>query len=252
MLRVDSPGGSVFASEVIAHEVEALQQAGKPVVASMGSFAASGGYWISVVADKIIASPTTVTGSIGIFGMLPTLQRTLGTVGIATDGIGTTPWSGELRPDREMGEQTKQLFQMIVEDGYDDFISGVAEHRGMDKDDVDRIGQGQVWTGADALANGLVDELGGIDDAVEAAAELAGLAKGDYGRKSIEPRLSPTEQLIVDMLSIASRIGIDPSALVAPPTPIATFANNLQELLAIMTRFNDPKGVYSHCLCEIQ
>jgi len=151
VLRVDSPGGSVFASEVIAHEIGELQKAGKPVVASMSSVAASGGYWISVVADQVIASPTTITGSIGVFGMVPTFQRTLKTVGMAVDGVGTTPWSGELRPDREMGEHTKQLFQLVIEDIYDDFISGVAENRDMDKQAVDEIGQGQVWTGTDAL-----------------------------------------------------------------------------------------------------
>ena len=251
VLRVDSPGGSLFASEVIAHEVEALQRAGKPVVASMSSVAASGGYWILVVADKIIASPTTITGSIGIFGMFPTFQRTLQAVGVATDGVGTTPWSGEMRPDRAMSEQTKQLFQLVIEEGYDDFISGVAKHRDMDKEVVDGIGQGQVWTGVDALENGLVDALGGLDVAVAAAAELAGLEEGAYGEKSIGPKLSPTEQMLLDLLSVAKQIGVDPAAFVAPPAPIETFAGRLQELLAGATRFNDPKGVYSHCFCAI-
>jgi len=249
VLRVDSPGGSLFASEVIAHEVEALQAAGKPVVASMSSVAASGGYWISVVADKIFASSTTVTGSIGIFGMFPTFQRTMDLIGVATDGVGTTPWSGEFRPDREMSDLSKRLFQLIIENGYDDFISGVSEHRAIDKQTVDGIGQGQVWTGSDALEYGLIDELGDLDDAVAAAAELAGI--DDPGRKLIEPRLSPTEQMILDLLSVVKTSGLDPAAFVAAPTPIATFAGRLQELLAIATRFNDPKGVYAHCFCRI-
>lgn len=251
VLRVDSPGGSVFASEVIAQEIEALQNAGKPVVASMGSVAASGGYWISVVADKVVASPATVTGSIGIFGMIPTFQRTLQAIGVATDGVGTTPWAGELRPDREMSEHTRELIQMIVNNGYDDFISGVAENRGMDKQAVDRIAQGQVWTGVDALDNGLVDELGGLDDAVGIAAELAGLAEGEFGRKTIEPRLSPTEQMILDLITVAKRARINPAALASAPSPIETFANQLQKLLARVAQFNDPKGIYSHCFCEI-
>jgi len=249
VLRVDSPGGSLFASEVIAHEIEALQAAGKPVVASMSSVAASGGYWISVVADKIIANPTTVTGSIGIFGMFPTFQRTMDLVGVATDGVGTTPWAGEFRPDREMSDRSKQLFQIIIENGYDDFISGVSEHRDMDKQTVDSIGQGQVWTGSDALENGLVDELGDLDDAIAAAAELAGL--DEYGQKLIVPRLSPTEQMILDLLSVVRSTGLDPAVFVAAPTPIATFAGRLQELLSIATRFNDPKGAYAHCFCRI-
>ena len=251
VLRVDSPGGSVFASHVIAQEIRELQQAGKPVVASMSSVAASAGYWISVVADKIVAGPATVTGSIGIFGMLPTFQRTLAAIGVATDGVGTTPWAGELRPDREMSEHTRQLFQMIINDGYDDFISGVADHRGMDKQAVDSVAQGQVWTGVDALENGLIDKLGGIEDAIAIAAELAGLAEGEFGQKYIEPKLSPTEQMILDFLTIAKRAGIDPAGLVAAPTPIASFANQVQKILALVTRFNDPKGVYSHCFCEI-
>ncbi|MDH3619941.1 MAG: signal peptide peptidase SppA [Gammaproteobacteria bacterium] len=252
VLRVDSPGGSVFASEVIAQEIEALQEAGKPVVASMDSVAASGGYWISVVADRVIASPATVTGSIGIFGMVPTFQRTLEAVGVATDGVGTTPWSGELRGDREMGEHTKQVFQMIIEDGYEDFISGVAEHRELEKDYVDSIAQGQVWTGNDAFENGLVDQLGTFDDAVAAAAELAGLSDGEYGQKLIERKLTPTEQMILDFLSIVRVAGLDPEAFVSEPSAIVVFADGLDALLAGVRRFNDPKGVYSHCFCELQ
>ena len=251
VLRVDSPGGSVFASEVIAQEIEALQEAGKPVVASMGSVAASGGYWISVVADRVLASPATVTGSIGIFGMVPTFQRTLDMVGVATDGVGTTPWAGELRSDREMGEHTKQLFQMVIEDGYNDFISGVAENRELDKDYVDSIGQGQVWTGNDAFENGLVDQLGDLDDAIVAAAELAGLADGDYGEKLIEKRLTATEQMILDFLTIVQVAGIEPGAFVRSPTPVEVFADRMQELLSDVRRFNDPKGMYSHCFCEL-
>jgi protease-4 len=252
VLRVDSPGGSVFASEVISQEVEALQAAGKPVVASMGSVAASGGYWISVVADRVIASPATVTGSIGIFGMVPTFQRTLGLAGVGTDGVGTTPWSGELRPDREMAEHTKQLFQLVIEDGYDDFISGVAEHRELDEDYVDSIAQGQVWTGDDAFENGLVDQLGDFDDALVAAAELAGLAEGEYGQKLMERELTPTEQMILDFLSVFSVTGLDPEVFVDAPTPVEVFANQLQELIAHVSQFNDPKGVYSHCFCEME
>jgi protease-4 len=251
VLRVDSPGGSVFASEVIAHEIEALQNAGKPVVASMGSVAASGGYWISVVADRVIASPATVTGSIGIFGMVPTYQRTLKVVGVATDGVGTTPWAGELRGDREMGEHTKQLFQLVIEDGYDDFISGVAAGRDLDKAYVDSIGQGQVWTGNEAFENGLVDQLGDFDDAVTAAAELAGLTDGEYGQKLIEKQLTPTEQMILDFLSILRITGVDPEAFVRAPTQVEVFANRMQELLSGLNKFNDPKGIYSHCFCEL-
>ena len=251
VLRVDSPGGSVFASEVIANEIQALQAAGKKVVASMGSVAASGGYWISVVADRVVASPATVTGSIGVFGMFPTYQRSLAAIGITTDGVGTTPWAGQLRPDREMSDPVKQLFQAMINDTYDDFISGVADRRAMEKQAVDRVGQGQVWTGQDALEKGLIDELGTFEDSVRVAAELAGLEEGEYGQKLIEVSLSPTEQLIMDFLAVTKRTGFDVEALVSTPSALESFANNLQGLLASLTKFNDPKGLYSHCFCEI-
>lgn len=251
VLRVDSPGGSVFASEVIAQEIKALQAAGKPVVASMGSVAASGGYWISVVTDKIIASPSTVTGSIGVFAMFPTYQRSLAAIGIATDGVGTTPWSGQLRPDREMSESTKKLFQLMVNDVYDDFISGVADSRAMDKEFVDSVAQGQVWTGRDALENGLIDELGTFEDAIVAAAELAGLDDGDYGKIYIDPKLTPTEQMVLDFLALAQRVGFDAGSVIGKPTALESFATSLQKLIAGVTQFNDRKGVYSHCFCEI-
>ncbi len=250
VLRVDSPGGSVFASEIIAHEILTLQAAGKPVVASMSSVAASGGYWISVVADKVMASRATITGSIGVFAMLPTYQRTLRAAGIASDGVGTTPWSGQLRPDRTMSSDAKQLIQLIVNNTYDDFISGVAEQRDMDKQAVDLIGQGQVWTGADALENGLIDEIGTFEDAISSAAELAGLEEGEYGEKLIQTELSSSEQLVLDFLALGQGLGIDPASFVSKPTIIQSFANQLQKLLFQVTQFNDPKGVYLHCFCK--
>jgi protease-4 len=251
VLRVDSPGGSVFASEVISNEIQALKVAGKPVVASMGSVAASGGYWIAMATDKIIASPATVTGSIGVFGMFPTYQRTLEAVGIATDGVGTTPWAGQLRPDRAMSDAVKELFQLAINNSYGDFISGVADRRAMDKADVDAVAQGQVWTGTEALAYGLVDELGTFEDAVRIAAESAGLEEGRYGQMLIEIGLSPTEQMILDFLALSKGMGFDMSKLAREPGVLQNFANNMQRLLAGISRFNDPKGIYSHCLCEI-
>ncbi len=251
VIRVDSPGGSVFASEVIANEISALRAAGKKVVASMGSVAASGGYWISVVADRVVASPATVTGSIGVFGMFPTYQRSLQAVGITTDGVGTTPWAGQLTPDREMSGAVKQLFQAMINDTYNDFISGVAERRSMEKQAVDQVAQGQVWSGQDALANGLIDELGTFEDSVRLAAELAGLEEGEYGQKLIEVSLSPTQQLVMDFLAVAKNTGFDVAALIHGPSALESFANRLQGLLASLTDFNDPKGIYSHCFCEI-
>ena len=250
VLRVDSPGGSAFAAEVIADEVKALRAAGKPVVASMSSVAASGGYSISMHADKIIASSSTITGSIGVFAMFPTYQRSLGAIGVTTDGVGTTPWSGEFQPGREMSSQTKQLLQLFVEDTYEDFISGVAASRSMEKSAVDQIGQGQVWTGTEALANGLVDDLGTLDDAIDAAGMLAGLAEGDYGTFIIETELTPSEQVVVDFLSVASRSGIDISRWVRTPEFITRFLQGIDQSITGLLTFDDPKGMYTHCLCD--
>lgn len=252
VLRVDSPGGSAFASEIIVDEIMALQEDGKPVVASMGSVAASGGYMIAMNADRVFASPSTITGSIGIFGMFPTYQRTLETVGISTDGVGSTPWSGELRPDREMSDHAKALFQLVINDGYQDFIGSVAESRQMDIAAVDAIGQGQVWTGMDALNNGLIDELGELDDAIAAAADLAEIGAKDYGIKVIEQELSSMEQLVVDLLSVISAMGIDVSTVDNDRSLANSITQSIAEKARPLLRFNDPKGVYTHCLCDIR
>jgi len=252
VLRVDSPGGSAFASEIIVDEILALQEEGKPVVASMGSVAASGGYQISMYADRIFASPSTITGSIGIFGMFPTYQRTLEAIGISTDGIGSTPWSGELRPDRAMSEHAKRLFQLVIDDGYQDFIGSVADSRSMEIDAVDAIGQGQVWTGMDALNNGLIDELGGLDDAIAAAAEIAEISDEDFGIKSIDQELSATEQMVIDLLGAAVTMGIDVSGWTGQRSLVDDIKNSVAEKTSTLLRFNDPKGVYSHCFCDIR
>lgn len=249
VLRVDSGGGSVFASSVIANEIAALQEAGKPVVASMSSVAASGGYWISVGADRVFANASTITGSIGIFGMFPTYQRTLAQIGITTDGVGSNPMTGELRGDREMAQHTRELFQLVIEDGYDDFIGRVATFRGMDKEAVDEVAQGRVWTGADALEFGLIDELGDLDEAVAYAAEITNLEDG-WGTKTIRIELSPSEQMIVDLLNTASGLGLDLSGMRRSPSAIEKIAGRIESMIAPLTKYDDPKGAYAHCLCD--
>ena len=251
VLRIDSPGGSAFAAELIRDEVVALREVGKPVVASMSSVAASGGYSIAMDADHVVASPSTITGSIGVFGMFPTYQRTLEIVGISTDGVGSTPYSGELRPDREMSEHTKELFQLLIEDTYDDFITGVAESREMGKEEVDEVAQGKVWTGVDALGHGLIDQLGGFEDAVLVAADLAELEDDEYGLKTIEQKMSAGEQLLVDIIGTGAKAGLDLSGWVRQPNGMEELAGSLVEKTKLMLRFNDPKGIYSHCFCEI-
>ena len=252
VLRVDSPGGSAFASEVIRNEVQALKAAGKPVVVSMSSVAASGGYWISMAADRIFASKYTITGSIGIFGMFPTFQRSLDAVGITTDGVGSTFWAGELRADREMTDETRTMFQLIVNKGYDDFISKVAMHRGIDKPDVDTIAQGQIWTGNEAFEHGLIDEIGDMDAAIASAAELAELEQGQYGMKYFEKELSPGEQLALDLMGGAKWLGFNPENLATQRSSVERIASLLQDAVSPLLRLNDPKGVYAHCFCVFE
>lgn len=251
VVRVDSPGGSAFAAEVIADEIHALRKADVPVVVSMGSVAASGGYTISIAADRIFAAPSTITGSIGVFGMFPTYQRTLGAVGVATDGVGTTPWSGEFRPDRAMSEGSKRVFQLLIEDTYEDFISDVADRRGIDKAEVDRIGQGQVWTGRDALDFGLVDELGTLEDAIAAAADMAGLEEGEYAVTTIEQEMTATEQLLLELLTVVTRFGGDVTGWFGQHGAVEILARNLTATAERYLQFNDPRGIYSHCLCDM-
>ncbi len=252
VLRVDSPGGSSFASEIIRNEIQAIREAGIPVVASMSSVAASGGYWISMAADRIYASSATVTGSIGIFGMFPTFQRSLETLGINTDGTGTSQWSGQLRPDRAMSEDARELVQVIIEDGYEDFIGKVAMHRGLSQEYVDSIAQGQIWTGRDAVENGLVDELGNLDEAVAAAAELADLEPGSYGRKYYERELTPAEQLMLQLIGNTRSIGLDVASLFRRESSLERLADVVTTALSPMLRFNDPKGMYAHCFCRFE
>ena len=252
VLRVDSPGGSSFASEVIRQEVDAIKAAGKPVVVSMGSVAASGGYWVSMTADRIFATPYTITVSIGIFGMFTTYQRSLGALGIYTDGLGTTPWAGQLRPDREMSEDMKTVFQLSIESGYDQFISNVADGRGLEKDFVDSIAQGRIWTGADAMEIGLIDEFGNIDEAVAAAAELADLEPDTFGKKYFEQKLDPAEQFLLDLMGGVKAWGVDPASFGQSRPAIERVARALEDTLLPLTQFNDPKGMYSHCFCEFE
>ena len=173
VLRVDSGGGGVFASEVIRQELLKAQEKGIKVIASMGNVAASGGYWISTNADEIWASHNTITGSIGIFGLLPTVDKSLKNIGINTDGVSTGKLDAGGDPTKGLSPMFKNIIQAEIEHGYDKFITLVSESRGIDKKQVDNIAQGRVWAGETALELGLVDRLGNIKDAINRAAELA-------------------------------------------------------------------------------
>jgi protease-4 len=195
VLRVNSPGGAVFASEQIRREVDALQEAGKPVVVSMGDVAASGGYWISMDADRIYANPSTITGSIGIFGMFPTIPRTLDRIGVHTDGVGTTPLAGAFDISRPLDPRVGQVIQSVIEKGYRDFLSRAAEGRDRSVEQIDAVARGRVWSGAQARERGLVDAFGGLPDAVADAAARAKLGeKGKYRVRYMEREATPFER----------------------------------------------------------
>jgi protease-4 len=195
VLRVNSPGGEVFASEQIRREIVALKAAGKPVVVSMGDVAASGGYWISMNADRIYADPSTITGSIGIFGLIPTIPRTLAKIGVHTDGVGTTRFAGAFDVTRPLDPDVGQMIQSVIDKGYRDFTGRVAQARGRSVADIDAIARGRVWSGAEAKERGLVDAFGGIEDAVADVASRAKLGKpGDYQVRYIEKQATPFER----------------------------------------------------------
>lgn len=196
VLRVDSPGGEVFASEQIRREIVALKKAGKPVVVSMGDLAASGGYWISMNADRIYADPSTITGSIGIFGMIPTFSRTFEKIGVHTDGVSTTAIAGAFDVSRPLSPEVSRLMQAVIEKGYRDFTSKVSEARKKPVAEIDAVARGRVWTGAQAKERGLVDALGGLQTAIADAGTRAKLGDkpGDFRVRYIETRLTPFEQ----------------------------------------------------------
>ena len=248
VLQVDSPGGSSFASEIIRQEVLELQSAGKPVVVSMSTYAASGGYWISAPADKIIASPSTITGSIGVFGMFLTFEDSLEYLGINTDGVASTEIAG-MSALRELDPRFGEILQRNVESAYRQFITMVGESRGMSPEAVDKIAQGRVWIGSQALELGLVDELGDLDDAVASAAEIAGLESWDT--QYVERILSPQEQFWKEFFGQALVWGAK-MQFADNDSHLMTMVKNLLAETGTVTSLNDPRGVYTLCLqCKV-
>src|SRR5271157_4954692 len=248
VLRVDSPGGSMFASEQILREVQALRKAGKPVVVSMSSYAASGGYYISAAANQIFASPTTLTGSIGVFSFIPTFQRSLEKIGVKVDGIGTTPLAVDLRLDRALGPVTKQMLQASVDHAYAQFLRRVADGRKKTVEEVDKIAQGRVWAGLDAQRIGLVDHLGGLKDATDAAAKIAELGAG-FDVEIVEPELSLREQLMMQIRSQAARLGRI-AGIIPPRSDVEWILDPLLEQARSIAKLNDPRGLYAYCWCR--
>jgi len=245
VLRIDSPGGSAFASEVIRQQVVQTKEAGIPVIVSMGSVAASGGYWIAMGADQVWANPTTITGSIGVFGIIPTFEDSLEALGIHSDGVGTTALSDFYQLSRPMSPQAKQIVQAGVDHIYDRFLSIVAEARESSTDQVNQVAQGRVWTGSKALELGLVDKLGNLKQAIDAAATLAGL--DIYDVEQIRQPLDFREQLLREITN--SQAGMLSAVLPQKwlPSSLVSYLYGFSKKLEVLTQFNDPRGIYLNC-----
>ncbi|MEX0734613.1 MAG: signal peptide peptidase SppA [Steroidobacteraceae bacterium] len=247
VLRIDSPGGSIMASEVIRREVASLRASGKPVVASMGTVAASGGYYIAMDADRIVAAPTTITGSIGVFAVIPTFQRTLDKIGVTNDGFGTTRLSGQTDLDRELGIEARQILQASVEHAYRTFVENVARSRNRRPEEIESLAQGRVWTGADARAAGIVDDLGGVDEAIAEAAKLAGLEDG-YEVEWIEQDMTWRDAIVLRFRRAAAWV-IDAIAPRQPRIPGVGAA--LARARALIALSAEGRPVYL-CGCRVE
>ena len=251
VLRIDSPGGSVTAAEQIYHQLVALRRAGKPLVVSMGDLAASGGYYIAAPANQIWASPATITGSIGIFAIIPTFRKALAKIGVHSDGVGTTPLAGALAVGQPLGPQARVLIRSQIDRGYAQFVARVAAGRHMTDARVNAIGQGRVWSGAAARRIGLVDHLGTLEDAVRAAARLAKIK--NYRVTFIRPHLSWTQQLLRRAQTRAALTAVDlfgprlhMPGLMALAAPLRPYAHALET----MARFGTRGQMYAYCFCR--
>ncbi|ELW4832000.1 signal peptide peptidase SppA [Salmonella enterica] len=244
VLRVNSPGGSVNASEVIRAELAAAKAAGKPVVVSMGGMAASGGYWISTPANYIVASPSTLTGSIGIFGVINTVENSLSSIGVHSDGVSTSPLA-DISMTKALSLEVQQMMQLSIEYGYKRFITLVADARKRTPEQIDKIAQGHVWTGEDAKANGLVDSLGDFDDAVAKAAELAKLKQWHLDYYQDEPTVL---DMVMDSMTGSVRAMLPEAIQAMLPAPLVSAANTVKAEGDKLAAFNDPQNRYAFCL----
>jgi len=254
VLRIDSPGGSAFAADIIRDEILALKTEGKTVVASMGSLAASGGYWVAASADEIWAAPTTITGSIGIFGYFNTFENTASEIGVFVDGVGTTPLSPILATGiGPLPQSASDILQQSTEHGYDRFLTIVGEGRGLEKEYVDSIAQGRVWIGERALDLRLVDKLGSYDDAIAAAARLAELEEYDVvdmkeSRTTFEMFLSNLSEATVAKFG-AEKLG--GAKHIAGNSAVAQLVRAAEDQVKFFSEFNDPNAAYARCMtCE--
>jgi protease-4 len=252
VLRIDSGGGSMLASEIIRQEVAALKAAGKPVVASFSSVAASGGYYIAMDADEIWAEPTTITGSIGVFGIVPTFQKTLAKLGVGSDGVQTSPLAGALHLERSLDPAAREALQLGVEHAYGDFVARVAAARHRPVTEIEPIAEGRIWVASEALKLHLVDQLGDVKQAVVAAARRAKLPEGSYGTSWREKELNWRETLLRSLHAEGQGLGRMLGLIDPQPTQIARVLGAAERELRLLASFNDPRHVYYYCGCELR
>ena len=252
VLRVNSPGGSGFASEVIRRELEVTRAAGKPVFISMGDLAASGGYWVSMTSDAIYASPSTITGSIGIFGLFPSAYEGFDRIGIHSDGTTTTWLAGALDPLRPLDPKVAETMQTLINHGYQSFITKVATSRKKTPEQINEIAQGRVWSGAQAKERGLVDQLGMLQDVVAAAAKKAGMA--EYRVSYVEEKPTGFAAFIQELTGASVRHVanlVESKSLIAQFAPAIT-ARAARDAQLFQSAIDKPFSTYAHCLCEIK
>jgi len=249
VLRINSPGGDAFASEALRLELQQVRDSGKKVIVSMGNVAASGGYWFAMAADEVWASPASITGSIGVFGMLPTFADTLDKIGIHADGFGTTQMAGKLRLDRPLDPDLARVFQSSTEKVYRQFISLVSTARDRDLDEIDAVAQGRVWSGEQAAERGLIDKTGTFQDAIKAGARIAGLGD-NYRVEWIEPKKSALDEFFMEYLTSAvAKLDLSISTPVSLPVSwLQGMLDDLQFIAAQQGKFT----VAAHCFCTVQ
>jgi len=248
VLRINSPGGDAYASEALRLELQQVRDSGKTVVISMGNVAASGGYWMAMAADEVWASPATITGSIGVFGMLPTFGATLDKIGVHTDGFGTTEMAGKLRLDMPLDPGVSRVLQSSTERIYRQFINLVSKARGKPVEEIDEIAQGRVWSGQQAADRGLIDKTGTFQDAIKASARIAGLGDS-YQIEWIEPEQSALDRFFTDFISGAvSKLNMSASKpVILPVSWLQSMLDDLQFITAQQGKFT----VAAHCLCGL-
>jgi protease-4 len=249
VLRIDSPGGSALASDIIRRELERTRQNGKPVIVSMGSVAASGGYWIASAADEIWATATTITGSIGIYSAFPTFEKSLDTLGIHNDGVGTTRLADAFDAARPMNPILANSMEQSIQYSYQRFIELVSDGRKLTQQEVEKVAQGRVWAGKTAMELGLVDAIGNLQDAIQSAANKAGMT--DYDVVYVEQPMTAREIMINRLNQFLT--GVFDQVWLPPVHPLIGYYDNFATELKQLTQLNDPKGVYAYCLiCDLR